>query len=70
MVLFSDREVMIQSPVLLLSILPRVMLDGIVNELLLLPPSEKRCNYGMRVSQTDSSLTKFIANSINIYVSK
>jgi hypothetical protein len=36
----------------------------------ILPPSKKRCNYGIRASQTDSSLTKFIANSINIYVSK
>jgi hypothetical protein len=34
------------------------------------PPSKKRCNYGMRASQTDSSLTKFITNSINIYISK
>jgi hypothetical protein len=36
----------------------------------ILPPSKKRCNYGMRASQTDSSLTKFIVNSINIYVFK
>jgi hypothetical protein len=36
---------------------------------LLLPPSNKICNYGMRVSQIDSSLTKFIVNNINIYVS-
>jgi hypothetical protein len=37
---------------------------------LLLHPSNKRCNYGMRASQTDSSLIKFIVNSINIYVYK
>jgi hypothetical protein len=36
----------------------------------LLPPSRKECNYGNRAGQTDSSLTKFIVNTINIYVSK
>jgi hypothetical protein len=36
----------------------------------ILPPSNKTSNYGKRASQTDSSLTKFIVNSINIYVSK
>jgi hypothetical protein len=35
-----------------------------------LPPSNKCCNYGIRISQTNSSLTKFIVNSINIYVFK
>jgi hypothetical protein len=33
------------------------------------PPSRKECSYMIRVSQSSSSLTKFIANSINIYVS-
>jgi hypothetical protein len=40
----------------------------LTGHLYVLPPSEK--SYGMRVSQTDSSLTKFIVNSINIYVFK
>jgi hypothetical protein len=37
---------------------------------LVLPPSRKEYNYGIRIGQSSSSLTKFIANSINIYVSK
>jgi hypothetical protein len=35
-----------------------------------LPPSTEEYNYGIRAGQSSSSLTKFIANSINIYVSK
>ena len=34
-----------------------------------LPPSRKECNYEIHVGQSSSSLTKFIANNINIYVS-
>jgi hypothetical protein len=36
----------------------------------ILPPSRKECNCGIRASQSITSLTKFIANTINIYVSK
>jgi len=32
------------------------------------PSSIKECNYGMRANQTSLTLTKFIVNSINIYV--
>jgi hypothetical protein len=35
-----------------------------------LPPSGRLCNYGKHVVQTMSTLIKFIAKSINIYVSK
>jgi hypothetical protein len=35
-----------------------------------LPSSKKECNYMIHTSQISSSLTKFIVNSINIYVSK
>jgi len=35
----------------------------------LLPPSRKEYNYGIHVGQVSLNLTKFIANSINIYVS-
>jgi hypothetical protein len=37
---------------------------------LLLYPSMKEYNYVIRVGQTSSSLTKFIVNNINVYVSE
>ena len=56
-------------------------LDGIVHnacedltqlrvDYFVLPPSTKERNYWIRVSQINSSLIKFIVNSISIYVSK
>jgi hypothetical protein len=35
-----------------------------------LHPSIKERNYGIRADQFSSGLTKFIVNSINIYISK
>ena len=37
---------------------------------MLLPPSTKEYNYEIRVSQTSSSLTKFILNNINTFTFK
>jgi hypothetical protein len=37
---------------------------------ILLPPSVKTCNYGLRAGKSSSRLTKFIVNSIHIYGSK
>jgi len=37
---------------------------------LILPPSVKECNYGLRATKNDSCLTKFLVNDIHIYGSK
>ena len=36
----------------------------------LLPPSQKESRYGMRAGQTFSTLTRFVENTCNIYISK
>ena len=45
-------------------------LESFKSQLQVLPPSRKEYNYGIRAGQSSLSLTKFISNSINIYVSK
>jgi hypothetical protein len=36
----------------------------------ILPPSQNRWRYGMREGQTFSTLTRFVENACNIYISK
>ena len=50
--------------------LPLSVESGPTGIYLILPPFTKEYNYDIHADQSNSSLTKFIVNSINIYVFK